>query len=311
MYVALLSLGTYAYTPLAPEVSHFISLHGDLGYSAMLHNIADQKPSTGMNTNIGVDYRLYHNHFLFSAGLEGMYQMNINLMDKLDVTIPMLDTERDLFDMHVHVDKSRDMTHMVNVNVPLLFGGEWKRFYFLLGPKISLNVYGMTSSSAQFTTYGEYDRYYDDFYEMPNHQFMSDREMKSGSLPISWNMNIMAHAEIGGRIGHMFKTKQFRIRPDKVRMYLAAYVDFGLLNIQRNHGGSPIFEFRETDKGVQFFIQPLMLSNLSDNAMVRNLNVGIKYTIAFELPKKGKSYIYDYNKVDRDFIKRGGNQMIK
>ena len=54
-----------------------------------------------------------------------------------------------------------------------------------------------------------------------------------------------------------------------------------------------------------------MQSALADNAVFRNLNVGIKYTIAFELPQKGKSYIYDSNKVGRDYIKRGGNQSIK
>jgi len=62
---------------------------------------------------------------------------------------------------------------------------------------------------------------------------------------------------------------------------------------------------------VQFYVQPLLHSNLADNVAFRNLNVGIKYTIAFEMPKHGKSYIYDYNKVERDYRIRGGNQTIK
>ena len=114
-----------------------------------------------MNTNIGVDYRLLHNNFLFSLGLEGMSELNANQLDKLDVSIPMVDTEGELFDMHVLVDKSRDLSHMANLNIPLLVGGEWGRFYFMVGPKVAINLYGMTSSSAQITTYGEYDQYYD------------------------------------------------------------------------------------------------------------------------------------------------------
>ena len=300
-----------AYTRLTPDTYHFVSLHGDAGYSALLHTISGQKPSAGMNTNIGLDYRLYHNTFLFSIGVEGMYELNANRMDDHDEAIPMIDTEGQYFNMHVHVDKSRDLAHMVNLNIPILFGGEWKRFYFMVGPKLSLNMYGSTSSNAEITTYGEYERYYDDFYEMPNHQFASNQKMGSAQLPLKWNFNILAHVEIGGRVGHMFKHKQFRLNPDKVRMYLAAYADFGILNLHKSHSGSPIFEYRETDKGVQFYIQPLMLSTLADQAVFRNLNVGIKYTVAFEMPQHGKSFIYDYNKVDRNYRKRGGNQTIK
>lgn len=301
----------WAHTDLAPETRHFFSLHGDAGYSALLHTIEGQKPSAGVNAMIGFDYRLYHNNFIFSIGAEGMYELNINHMDDRDEAIPMRDTEGDIFKMHVHVDKSLDLAHMANVNVPILFGGEWGRVYFMVGPKVSLNLYGMTTSSAQITTYGEYDKYYDDFYDMVNHQFVSDQYMSSAKMPMKWNFNVMAHAEVGGRIGHMFKHQQFRINPDMVRMYLAGYVDAGILNLIVSSGGAPVFGYLETDKGVQFYLQPLMQSALADNAIFRNLNIGIKYTIAFELPQKGKSYIYDSNKVGRDYIKRGGNQGIK
>lgn len=299
-----------AHTPLTPELLNFVSLHGDLGYSALLHSIPNQPAAAGMNTNIGADYRLYYNNFLFSLGVEGMYELNVNRIDKIDEVIRMRDTELQEFNMHVRVDKARDLCHMVNINVPVLFGGEWGRFYFLVGPKVSLSLYGSTSSTSEFTTYGEYDKYYDDFYDMFNHQFSSGQRTSSGVVPIKWNLNVMAHLEVGGRINHMFKHKQFRINPDKVRMYLAAYMDFGVLNLHTSTNGKPIFEYKETDEGVQFFVQPLMLSDRADNVAFRNLNVGIKYTIAFELPKHGKSYVYEYDKVERDYRKRGGNQTI-
>lgn len=309
--VSLSCLCASAFTPLSPETLHFISLHGDLGYSALLHTIAGQPPAAGLNANIGADYRLYHNNFLFSIGIEGMYDLNANRLDEHDEVLLMRDTEGDIFNMHVHVDKSRDLAHMVNLNIPLLVGGEWGRFYFLVGPKVSLNLYGSTSSVAQITTYGEYDRYYDDFYDMPNHQFVTGQHMGSATMPMKWNFNIMAHAEIGGRINHMYKHKQFRLHPDKVRMYLAVYADFGVLNLHASSGGAPLFDYRETDQGVQFYIQPLMMSSIADNATFRNLNVGIKYTVAFELPQKGKYHVYDYYKVGRDYRKRGGTQSIK
>ena len=300
-----------AFTPLSPETSHFLSLHGDLGYSALMNTIPGQRHAPGLNTNIGLDYRLLHNNFLFTLGLEGMYDLNANMLDEHDEVIRMRDTEGDIFNMHVLVDKSRDLTHMVNLNIPLLIGGEWGRFYFLAGPKFSVNLYGSTSSVAQFTTYGEYDRYYDDFYDMPNHQFVTGQQMGSANLPLKWNFNIMAHLELGGRVSHMFKHKQFRLNPDKIRMYLAFFADFGILNLHAANGGAPLFDYRETEEGVQFYLQPLMCSALAENAFFRNLNIGIKYTVAFEIPKNGKSFVYDYYKVGRNYRKRGGTQSMK
>lgn len=297
---------------LSSETLHGVYFNGDMGYSALLHSIPNQPVSAGMNANIGLGYKLFKDKFIFTAGVEGAYQLNANDLKNMDFEIPMIDTEGDAFKMHVLVNESKDYTHMLNLNIPLLFGGEWGRFYFLIGPKIALNLYGAATSSAVYTTYGEYDDYYDDFHDMPNHQFESNKKMSSGTLPMKWNMNIMAHFEIGGRVGHYYKYKIFRTNDDKVYMYLAGYVDFGILNIHAAQPGKPIFEYKDTpDKGLQFYIQPLMTSSLSDNAIVRNLNVGIKYTIYLPTKPAGKSYIYDWNKIGRDYRKSGGNQSFK
>ena len=307
----LLSVCAGAHTKLAPESHSFISFHGDLGYSALLNNIKGQKPSNGLDLNVGVDFRLYYNRFLFSVGVEGMYAYYANKLDKLDLTIPMRDTEGDLFGMHVLVNKSSDRAHMGNVNIPFLFGLEWKRFYFMVGPKLSLNFFGKTASQAQITTYGEYERYYSDFYNMPNHQFDSKLPIKSATMDLHWNFNVLAHVEIGARIGRMTQHTGYYLNPEKVRMYLAFFLDYGLLDVHDSGKGDPMFGYRETSEGVQFFVQPLMKSDLADGAVFNNLSLGVKFTVAFELPKKGKSYKYDYNKVERGYIKRGGNQSIQ
>lgn len=309
--MALLSISAGAYTKLTPETRNFVSLHADLGYAGLLHKIEGQKPSSGIQMEAGVGYRLFHNNFIFTLGAEAMYAMYANGMNKLDVTIPMRDTEGELFGMHVMTDKARDISHMANVNIPILFGGEWGRVYFMVGPKVSLNFMGKASSKAEVTTYGEYEHYYDDFYNMTNHQFESGRKMSSAKMDIRWNFNIMAHVEVGGRIGHMFKHPGFRTNPDKIRMYLAVYADYGLLDVHQKGSGQPLFQYRETQEGVQFYIQPLMKSDVADATAFHNLSVGIKYTVAFELPKSGKSYIYDYHKVSSGYIKRGGNQSIQ
>ena len=298
-----------AHTKLTPEIRHFISLNGDLGYAALLHNIPNHPSSTGINTNIGVAYRLYYNRFVLSVGAEGAYQLNANQIEDRDFTIPMKDTEGEAFDMHVLVAQSQDRTHMVNLNIPVLLGGEWGRFYFAAGPKVAINVYGAAMSKALYTTYGEYNLYYDDFHDMPNHQFVTDNTMQSGTLPMKWNLNILAHAEIGVRLGKI--DNRSRSAKNNIRMYIGAYADCGILNLVSGKYAYPIFDYHETeDQGVQFYVQPLMRSNLTNGAIVRNLNVGIKYTIAFEILQPGKSYKYEHKKTKQLKRNRGGNQLI-
>ena len=307
----LLSAGVGAHTRLAPESRSFISLHGDLGYSALLNTIKGQQPSSGMDLNIGVDYRLYYNRFVFSAGVEGMYAFYANKMDKLNEAMPMRDTEGQQFNMHVLVNKSRDMSQMANVNIPVLFGMELERFYFMIGPKLSLNLFGNTYSKAEITTFGEYERYYADFYNMPNHQFDSRQKMSSETMKLHWNFNVMAHVEVGARVGHVTRFSGYLNNPDKIRMYVAFYADCGVLDVHERGKGSPMFGYRETSEGVQFYIQPLMKSDKADAAVFNTLSMGVKFTVAFEMPKKGKSYHYDYQQVERGYIKRGGNQSIQ
>ena len=301
-----------AQTKLAPEIHHFISINGDLGYSALLHTIENHPASNGLDAHIGLAHRYYYNHFSMTVGAEVAYQFNTNRINDMDFPITMRDTEGDIFQMHVQVYNSHDRTHMINLNFPVLFGGEWSRFYFLVGPKVAINLYGSAYSEAEYTTTGEYERYYADFSNMENHQFVSHNTMESGVLDMKWNANLLAHVEVGARVDNFYKYRTFRLNPDLVRMYLSAYMDFGVLNLLPAQQHKAIFDYRDTeDKGLQFYIQPLMLSNLANDAVVRNLNVGIKYTIAFEIPQKGKSHVYDYDKDERDYIKRGANQSIQ
>ena len=307
--MAFFYLCSNAHTRLTPETHNYVTVHGDLGASVLLHNIPNQKPGAGMNGIIGVDYRLYHNNFLFTIGAEGMYNLFVNPLDNVHDTLMMNDTEAQLFGMNVLVKSSRDRAHMVNVNVPVLVGGEWGNFYFLVGPKLSLNLYGATSSSALATTYGDYDRYYDDFYDMPNHQFETNKPLESGMIAMKWNMNVLAHVEIGGLFQTVKKHRGYTRYAEKVRTYLSVYADFGVLNLRSSQGGNPIFGNRETDQGeVQFYVEPLLTSDLSDGKIFRSLSIGVRYTVSIPMPERGKSYKYNHKRSSVLNRKRRGTQ---
>ena len=102
----LISIGVNAQARISSETTHGFFMSGDLGYSALLHNIQGYPASAGLNTNIGMGYRLFHDNFLFSTGLEAAYQFNANRLDNMDFQLPMRDTEGQLFQMHVLVNES-------------------------------------------------------------------------------------------------------------------------------------------------------------------------------------------------------------
>lgn len=275
-----------AYTRLTPERHHFLSVDAAIGYASLDNKAADLKSGTGVAANIGVGYRVYYNHFLFSTGIEGYYLYNTHSMTGVQRNLNMIDTEGMPFTLIADASDGRDVCHSLNLNIPVLFGGEFRKFYFLLGPKFSYNFFGRTESSAMLTTKGEYERYIGVFEDMPNHQFQTS-PVSSGKLPLTWNIDILAHMEIGMRLGDLISMTGADVPKPKQRFYIALYADYGILNIHRNVSTGDRLGYRETaDSGLQFYMTPALLSNELRDVEVHQYQVGIKATILFELPQR-------------------------
>lgn len=299
-----------AATRLNPEQRNFIYLSGSFGYSGMIHNMPEAKIPSGVAPSIAVGYRCFYNNFIFQTGIEGKYAWMKSVMPEVELRERMVDADinHEPFTMSILLNNRQDIYQTVSVSVPLYFGYEKGRFYFLAGVAAGIDVYGKAASSSVLTTRAEYDQLIGVFEQMPNHG-LTTINVESGDVDMGMVFNLMAHLEMGGRINHMFKHQQFRLNPDKVRMYLAAFADCGALSLNRKgaYGDQLTMDYSH---GVNATIVPLMLSNQMTPYRMIPLTVGVKFTIAFELPSHGKSYIYDYNKSVHD-RKRGGNQGIK
>lgn len=286
--VTLLWMGTTvgAATHLLPDQHHFISVNGALGYTAVTNNVVDVALGSGVNTSIGVGYRLFHNSFLFSAGIDGSYRFVTHSMADSRCQLDMIDTEGMPFKMDADATNGADVCHAVNLNIPILVGGEFQRFYFLVGPMLSVNLWGSTSAKAMLTTTGEYDRYFDHFEDMPNHYF-STVPLSSGTQSVSFQIDVLAHAEIGWRLGKFYSQTGADVPKPKQRYYIALYADYGLLNIHRNVAKGDRLSYEETElQGLQFNLTPALLSTELKGAQLHQFSVGIKVTFLFELPQR-------------------------
>lgn len=274
-----------AHTRLTPEKHHFLSVDGSVGYASLQTNASDIKSVAGTALSIGVGYRLYYNSFLLSVGLNGQYMYDALSVKDGSLQIGMTDTEGQAFTMLAEATQWKDLCHAGNFNIPVLVGAEYKRFYFLVGPEFSYNVWGQTETKAQLRTRGQYDRYIGIFDDMENHALYS-RSIESGKQTLSWNIDLVAHAEIGWRLGEVFTETGADVPQSKHRFYMALYADYGLINIHKDVSQGERFGYKESSEtGVAFGVTPTMLCNELHTATVHPYSVGIKVTYLFELPQ--------------------------
>lgn len=278
-----------AWTHLTPEERHFISIDGSVGYASLTNTSSELKSGSGVAANFGVGYRLLYNDFLFSTGVEGYYMLNAQSMSGVQVVVDDNDDEGDRYRLTVDASNGHDVCQSASLNIPFLFGGEFKRFYFLAGPKVSYNIWWQAESSAFLSEQAEYVEYEgvicDIKDKFDNRGLITKKNSVNDS--IHWNTDIMMHFEIGYRCGDViFKTGADVPKP-KQRYYIALYYDFGLLNIRntKSLGNRLYYEGEGFDK--EYYLTPAVMSNeLGEAARIHQYSFGIKATILFELPQK-------------------------
>jgi len=272
-----------AFTRLTPEQRHFISIDGSVGYASLTNNSSELRSGSGVAANIGVGYRLFHNSFLFTAGVEGYYMLNAHSMTDVQVQQHEMDNEGDAYLLTVDASNGQDICNSASLNIPILFGGEFKRFYFLAGPKISYNIWGQAKATASLAETGVYEEFIGVIANIPDR---FDNMVLTTIQPVRWNLDVMAHLEVGYRLGDVIFLTGADIPKPKQRYYLSLYLDYGLLNIRntQSSGNRLYYEGEGFDK--TYYLTPALMSNELGSARVHQYSVGIKATILFELPQK-------------------------
>lgn len=275
-----------------PDQSHFISLWGEMGVSTLLNNTDVVKAKGGFSPAIGVGYRFYSDKFIMQLGAEFAYMYHSNSLDNADIQLRMRDTEDDLFTLHAKVDKCKDITQTTHLQIPLLFGYERNKFYFLAGVNLGLNLTGTTSSASYLTTTATYDDLEGVWHDMENHYLYNNKQVSSQPYPVKWNFNVMGHVELGGRVDAFSSEKGADVEMHNYRMYLSAFAEYGILNVHQNSSVGSALDYAEVPgEGLKFFVVPALVSDQMTDSKVNPLTVGIKFTVAFALPEKKECVI--------------------
>lgn len=280
--------------------------------------IKNVTPFGGAGGILGLGYGYQYGNFIMQAGVEFDYKgsyskvkdFNIQAGEMVDantglsieygtrITADMnpiaqggfYDTEGDRFVMLYKFKKYKDFYHIGYLNIPLLFGGKFGKFYFLAGGKFGINIFAMARTSASHSATAYYPQFIDVFGDMDDHFLVT--EYKSGGnthFNGKLSYNVSASLELGITLG---KTR------------IAFFADYGLLNIGKNYVSTEntngdFIHIPATDPIYTGNIDPntihynsILTSNQSSSGKIHPLMAGIKLTVLLQ-KQKDKNYMRD------------------
>ncbi len=268
---------------------HYLITWGEAGAQALMYDIELVKntSSIGGGGGIGFGYELHQKQFIFTAGIGANITYNALQLQPFSQRIEEArDSENDIFDF-VYEQKSRtDGYTNLSIQIPILFGAQFSRFFFLVGPKVDLSVLRAYNINANLSSYGEYEMFIDPFTGMPQHMYYTDINLiHKGNT--SFNFNIAASAEIGWQLGEIYKSTGYDVPKPKNTYRISLFADYGLLD-WHTKGTNECISL-PTSVGADMTSSISMndiLSTRYRQTSVHNLMIGVKFTALFQLPEK-------------------------
>jgi hypothetical protein len=328
LLLAVLISGT-----LNAKVNHYVGGFVNAGEWSLLPSKSEYKPSVGVAGGGGFLYELqagskYNKaRFLFDVGVGVTGGMTSFLQSSTSEAI--LENQWDLdpfanpkmeLDYVYEVKDRHDQYTDVALQIPIMVGVQSGKFYALAGVKINPHVYTKTHSSAILTTYGRNKYFNQDYRDDALLQYFTDLPIEGG-IKTTFNLDIAASLEIGGRLGLVTDGMAgFDVPKRKVEFRLAGFVDYGLLDIhfKRDAGAliTPNTYSIDATRKTNPMVDPeyLQMNDIMSTAnfadKVNSLLVGLKFTVLFQLPEDGKCVICqdNYRSSVRHYSSRRGMQ---
>ena len=300
---------------VSAKVNNYVGGYANLGEWSMLPSGSKYTGSLGVAGGVGFVYELRAGEtysptrFLFDVGV-GAWGGMTSFLQSVDLTA-ILPNQKDLqdqtFDYIYELRGRQDRYNNIAAQVPLMIGVQHRRFYMLVGAKLNASFWTKTQTTAVLNTYGDYTRYgYGIFPNMPEYQFFENKTVQGG-VKTSLNLDVDLSFEIGGRIGGVVTDAiGYDVPKNRLEYRLAAFVDYGLFDLH-NQGTKQMLEtpsLYDTDPASpdyiyesESMIRPdrLVMNDIMSTAnfasAVKNLMVGIKFTVLFQLPEPGQCVI--------------------
>jgi len=293
------------------EVISYINLGLRGGYAAMMDKLAKdpngalwgagtlktnnalQQLKGGGGVGLDLTYGLEYGHFLFETGLDFRF---LNSTSNYGFTAMRTEGSTDARYYYLF-DNLKETRNIAQVGVPVMFGAQFNRFYFLLGAKIGYTVFGNYKQSGKYDIVVE-----DDLFPAPYGMGIHDLNGQTDK-PISFKFpELSLAAEIGLDLDEWMqaqpkepdpkdkKNKKKQVKPgerlpfgrEHVHYRIALFAEYGVLNTNGTPAAAPVV-FAPDQVPVQ---KSNTMLAMNGNTKLNNLFVGAKFTIQFEIPGK-------------------------
>ena len=298
------------------KVTNYVGAYANAGEWTLLPSGSSYGPSLGVTGGLGFQYELQAGRtysparFLFDVGVGGGAGLTsyIQSSSRTEVLKNQYGLSGELFDYVYNVNDRRDKYNDVSVQVPLMVGFQYKRFYMLAGMKIYAHVWTKTKSTATIETYGVDKQFIGDpnngiFRNMPEYQFFENIH-KTGGVKTTLNLDMDLSIEVGGRIGVINYAVGYDVPKRTIEYRLAAFVDYGLMDLHTKgtkealitpqyydtNPSSPNYVYKSTSM-VDNLVMNDVMSTSGFASKVNNLVIGLKFTVLFQMPEEGKCVI--------------------
>ena len=283
------------------EVISYFNLGLRLGYAAMMDKIngsymgagtlnqsnALQQLKGGPGVGLDVTYNLEYGHFLFETGLDFRF---LNSTSAYGFQATRLDRTYGATYTYLF-DNLRETRNMLEIGIPVMFGAQFSRYYFLLGAKVH---YGLPMG---YSHKGQYDITVDDpAYIDPYGMGIFDLNGQTNQKMVFRQPDVSVAAEIGLDLDEWLqaqpdkKAKKAKVKPGErlpfgrqnIHYRVALFAEYGVLNTNGTPKANPV-DFDA--KAVEVKNSNTLLA-MNGDTKLNNLFVGAKFAIQFEVPGK-------------------------
>ena len=286
------------------EVISYFNLGLRAGYSAMMDKIQPSKEGMlygagtlnqnnalqqlkgGGGAGLDITYSLEYGHFLFETGLDFRF---LNSTSDYGFTAKRIDKNYNA-EYYYLFDDLRETRNMLEIGLPLMFGAQFNKFYFLLGAKVH---YGLPMGYSQK---GRYDiTVKDPAFIDPYGMGIYDLNGQTKQKMVFKQPDISAAAEIGLDLDEWLQKqpdpkKKTKVKPgerlpfgqEHVHYRVSLFAEYGVLNSNATPQQNPV-DFAADKVEVQ---NTNTLLAMNGNTVLNNLFVGAKFAIQFEVPGK-------------------------
>ena len=286
------------------EVISYFGLGFRIGYAALMDKLqpnngtlwgsetlnksnALQQLVGGPGVGLDLTYNLEYGHFLFETGLDFRY-LNSTSLYGFTAQQQELTTKADYYYLF---DRMRETRNLLQIGVPIMFGAQFSRYYFLLGAKVHYSL------MAPYSQAGKYDVVVDDPALLEPYGLGIHDLNGQTNAPIKFRQpDLSLAAEFGIDLDEWLQKQPAEDQRNKKKVQPGQRLPFGREHIHYrvglfaeysviNANGTPKASPVEFD-GTEYVQRSNTMLAVNGNSKLNNLVVGAKFLIQFEVPGK-------------------------